>query len=218
MAPADSTRTRRELARVIFSRLVGMIVIMGVVLASALATSYFAPWRYRSRVMMLARAGAGQATVEGRATLRERLSLFVVTQRELVRSDPVLAAALMKFHGVRPRGPRGADGVQPYSPKQVAAAFYKTEGQVQRELILSGQRPDGRAMDEIRPLGIEVGVPLEDFVDDPPPLGRVAQSSGTKEFFEPLLRRLGDFYPLKFKRLRHRRSHLGPQGSAPRRR
>ena len=39
MAPADSTRTRRELVRVIFSRLVGMIVIMVVVLASALATS-----------------------------------------------------------------------------------------------------------------------------------------------------------------------------------
>ncbi len=119
MAPADSTRTRRELARVIFSRLVGMIVILVVVLASALATSYFAPWRYRSRVMMLARAGAGQATLEGRATLRERLSLFVVTQRELVRSDPVLAAALMKFHDESPSGPRGADGVQSYSPKQV---------------------------------------------------------------------------------------------------
>jgi hypothetical protein len=96
-----------------------MIVIMAVVLASALATSYFAPWRYRSKVMMLARAGAGQATLEGRATLRERLSLFVVTQRELIRSDPVLAGALMKFHGERPRGPRDADGVQSYSPTQL---------------------------------------------------------------------------------------------------
>lgn len=119
MAPAESTRTRRELARVIFSRLVGMIVIMVVVLVSALATSYFSPWRYRSRVMMLARAGAGQATMEGRATLRERLSLFVVTQRELIRSDPVLASALMKFDGQTPRGPKDADGVPWYSPRQV---------------------------------------------------------------------------------------------------
>jgi len=45
-----------------------------------------------------------------------------------------------------------------YSPAQVKEAFYRTEGKIQRELILSGARPDGRAMDEVRPLGIEAGV------------------------------------------------------------
>jgi polyribonucleotide nucleotidyltransferase len=45
-----------------------------------------------------------------------------------------------------------------YAPEQVKYAFYKVEGQIQRELILSGRRPDGRRLDEVRPLGIEVGV------------------------------------------------------------
>ncbi|MBI5726051.1 MAG: polyribonucleotide nucleotidyltransferase [Planctomycetes bacterium] len=45
-----------------------------------------------------------------------------------------------------------------YQPEQVKAAFYKAEGKIQRELILSGVRPDGRKNFEVRPLGIEVGV------------------------------------------------------------
>jgi len=50
------------------------------------------------------------------------------------------------------------DFVPAYSKAHVAEAIYKTEGKVQRELILGGTRPDGRAKDEVRPLGIEVGV------------------------------------------------------------
>jgi polyribonucleotide nucleotidyltransferase len=46
----------------------------------------------------------------------------------------------------------------PYTPGQVKEAFYHVEGKIQRKLILGGQRPDGRAMDQVRPLGIEVGV------------------------------------------------------------
>ena len=41
---------------------------------------------------------------------------------------------------------------------QVKEAFYKTEGGIQRELILQSRRPDGRAMDEVRPLEVEVDV------------------------------------------------------------
>ncbi len=43
-----------------------------------------------------------------------------------------------------------------YASADVRKAFYKTEGKVQRELILSGIRPDGRAADEIRKITIEV--------------------------------------------------------------
>jgi polyribonucleotide nucleotidyltransferase len=53
--------------------------------------------------------------------------------------------------------PEGAEKPA-YTPGQVKEAFYKVEGQIQRELILQGKRPDGRGMDEVRPLGIEVGV------------------------------------------------------------
>ncbi len=45
-----------------------------------------------------------------------------------------------------------------YDPADVRKAFYKTEGKIQRELILSGTRPDGRAADEIRKITIEVPV------------------------------------------------------------
>jgi polyribonucleotide nucleotidyltransferase len=45
-----------------------------------------------------------------------------------------------------------------FTADQVKEAFYKTEGKIQRQLILSGTRPDGRARDEVRPLGVEVDV------------------------------------------------------------
>jgi len=45
-----------------------------------------------------------------------------------------------------------------YTEMTVREAFYKTEGKIQRELILNSVRADGRAMDEVRPLQIEVGV------------------------------------------------------------
>ncbi len=120
MTSAESTRTRRELARVIFSRLVGMIVIVAVLLVVVLLAAYLSPWRYRSKSLLMASPGA--SATEDRATLRERLSLFVVTQRELLLSDYVIASALMKLDGAP--APAGAMAVDKkarwYSPKQVS--------------------------------------------------------------------------------------------------
>ena len=45
-----------------------------------------------------------------------------------------------------------------FTAAQVKEALYRTEGKVQRALIMSGTRPDGRKRDEVRPLNIEVGV------------------------------------------------------------
>ena len=45
-----------------------------------------------------------------------------------------------------------------YTTEDVKTAFYKVEGKVQRELILDGVRPDGRPIDQVRPLGMELGV------------------------------------------------------------
>jgi len=53
--------------------------------------------------------------------------------------------------------PEGAEDL-PYASSQVKEAFSKLEGQIQREMILAGARPDGRGVDEVRPLRIEVGV------------------------------------------------------------
>ncbi len=55
--------------------------------------------------------------------------------------------------------PEGTDPEEaPYSEAHIKEAFYKLEGKIQRDLILNGTRLDGRAMDEVRGLGFEVGV------------------------------------------------------------
>ena len=52
-----------------------------------------------------------------------------------------------------------ADVEEPrYAEAQVKEAFYKTEGKIQRELIMRSIRADGRAMDEVRPLTVEIDV------------------------------------------------------------
>jgi len=43
-----------------------------------------------------------------------------------------------------------------FTVAQVKRAFYKTQGKIQRELIMQSIRPDGRAMDEVRPLVMEI--------------------------------------------------------------
>ncbi len=53
--------------------------------------------------------------------------------------------------------PEGAEEAR-YTPRQVQEALYKIEGKIQREMILSGKRLDGRGMEEVRPLSINVGV------------------------------------------------------------
>ena len=45
-----------------------------------------------------------------------------------------------------------------YKPLAVKTALYHLEGEVQRAMILAGTRPDGRKIDQVRPLGMEVGV------------------------------------------------------------
>jgi len=45
-----------------------------------------------------------------------------------------------------------------YKPLHVKAALYHLEGEVQRALILKGIRPDGRKIDQVRPLGMEIGL------------------------------------------------------------
>ena len=45
-----------------------------------------------------------------------------------------------------------------YTPAQVKESLYELEGRIQRELVLQSIRPDGRALDEVRPLSIEAGV------------------------------------------------------------
>ncbi|HDZ21711.1 hypothetical protein LCGC14_0284720 [marine sediment metagenome] len=53
--------------------------------------------------------------------------------------------------------PEGVDEPA-FTSGQVKEAFFRVEGKIQRRMILDGTRPDGRAVDEVRPLDIEVGM------------------------------------------------------------
>ncbi|MHC4561852.1 MAG: polyribonucleotide nucleotidyltransferase [Planctomycetota bacterium] len=46
----------------------------------------------------------------------------------------------------------------PFTLGQVKEAFYKTEGNIQRQLALSGVRLDGRQRDEVRALGVDTDI------------------------------------------------------------
>ncbi len=53
--------------------------------------------------------------------------------------------------------PEGAEEPK-YTPWQVKEAYYYAEGKIQRRLILEGKRPDGRGMDQVRPLSMALSV------------------------------------------------------------
>jgi len=67
------------------------------------------------------------------------------------------ALAALRDEAIAEFCPEGEDEPK-YTTAQVKEAFYKTEGNVQRALILGGVRPDGRSADEVRPLSFEFGV------------------------------------------------------------
>jgi len=50
------------------------------------------------------------------------------------------------------------DETAPYTPDEVKAAFQKLEKEAIRQMILSGKRPDGRGLTDIRPITCEVDV------------------------------------------------------------
>lgn len=145
MASADSTRTRRELARVIFSRLVGMIVIVVVLPVVVVAAAYLSPWRYRSKALLRASPISGLGTEAERATLRERLSLFVVMQRELLLSDRVVAQALMQLDKA-PTDPVAFDGKNFYKDAAVNRFVQANAGRVvSTKRLIRVETPGGAA-------------------------------------------------------------------------
>ena len=98
MAETYTSRTMREVVRIVASRFVGIVLIFVLVAAAAVAMTFLSPKTYRSEVPLLARPGIlGNPLEEQAAILRDKVSLFVITQREIVISDYVLASALMRL-------------------------------------------------------------------------------------------------------------------------
>ena len=116
MALANSKRTLREVMRVLFSHCVGILLILVVVVGGVIIATYMGPWRYRSKIMLLAKPVSVRiSSLESPTTMRDRLSLFIATQRELITSQYVLASALMKMDGIKP-----PEGKQWYTDEQIS--------------------------------------------------------------------------------------------------
>jgi uncharacterized protein involved in exopolysaccharide biosynthesis len=96
MADTYTSRTLRELLRIVASRFLGMVLIFLIIVGAVVAASFYAPKWYRSEVQMMASPTRITNPLAGKATSqREQVSLFVMTQREIILSESVLGAALM---------------------------------------------------------------------------------------------------------------------------
>ncbi|MCD4823924.1 MAG: hypothetical protein K8S55_04910 [Phycisphaerae bacterium] len=98
MADSYTSRTLREIVRIIASRFGGMVIIFAIVVGGVALASFFAPKWYRSEVQLMASPSGVTGPLEGKLTsTKDRISLFVMTQRQIIMSDYVLASALMKL-------------------------------------------------------------------------------------------------------------------------
>ena len=98
MAETYTTRTLREIVRIVASRFLGMLIILVVIVGGVTLASYYSAKWYRSIVQLEASPGQSANPLESRQTgssLASEQSLFVMTQAAIIRSNPVLATALM---------------------------------------------------------------------------------------------------------------------------
>ncbi|KPK80338.1 MAG: hypothetical protein AMJ81_12190, partial [Phycisphaerae bacterium SM23_33] len=104
-----------------------------------------------------------QKTYEPKPLNQELLSLVAAQCGDRIRQAKQIEGKIARNQAVA----EIADGLvaelcpagqeQPrFTEAEVRAAFYKAEGAIQRELILSGLRPDGRTAKQVRPISIEV--------------------------------------------------------------
>ena len=87
-------------------------------------------------------------------TCGERLRQAKQIKAKVERNETVSAIRKELLAEICPEGAAEPE----FTPAQVKAAYYKLEGKIQRELILQSVRPDGRAVDEVRPLDVAVAV------------------------------------------------------------
>ena len=98
MAESYTSRTLREIVRIIASRFWGMLILFTVVVGAVVVASLYSPRWYRSEVQMKAQPTRMTHPVEEVATsMKEQVSLFISTHRRIIRSDYVLASALKKL-------------------------------------------------------------------------------------------------------------------------
>ncbi|MFW6133202.1 MAG: hypothetical protein ACOC8F_04840 [Planctomycetota bacterium] len=116
MADYTTSRTLREITRIIASRFWMMLVIFLIPTAAVWVATAYVPKEYRSEVELMTRpdVSADPLTEQQAASLRERISLFVDTQSEVITSDHVLASAALRLAGA-------AEAPRPFSYRALRA-------------------------------------------------------------------------------------------------
>ena len=117
MAETRSQRTMREIVRIIAGRFLGMVLIFAAILAAAGIATALVPRWYRSEISLMAEPAAVVEPFKGASNLRDDISLYVVTQREIILSDYVIASALLALDG---RDMPGAEAIDA-QPQRLAA-------------------------------------------------------------------------------------------------
>ncbi|HUT61725.1 MAG TPA: hypothetical protein VNA25_28135 [Phycisphaerae bacterium] len=100
MSEQATSRTLREILRTMARRSFGIGVILVVIIAAVWVVTSLSPRWYRSEAQLYARPGQTISPLDRQsAVIGEDVQLFVVTQREIIKSNFVLASALMKLQG-----------------------------------------------------------------------------------------------------------------------
>lgn len=97
MPDGYTSRTLREIMRVLWGRFPGILLILAVTVAAVIVATIFAPRWYRSEAQVVAKHSMIGNSMEQVATAKDDVALFVVTQREMILSDIVLVSALMRM-------------------------------------------------------------------------------------------------------------------------
>jgi uncharacterized protein involved in exopolysaccharide biosynthesis len=97
MSDGYTSRTLREILRVLWGRFPGILLILVIILGAVVLATSLAPRWYRSEALIMAKHTTIGKSLEQASSAREDVSLFVVTQREMILSDFVLVSALMRL-------------------------------------------------------------------------------------------------------------------------
>ncbi len=103
MPEAFSSRTLRELTRVVFSHLLGMILILAILTGGTYMACQKADPIYESSVMIMVKQPKRQTTNVQEVSPDRSLEVFIKTQRELILSDRVLSRTMALLEETRLR-------------------------------------------------------------------------------------------------------------------
>ena len=136
MAETYTSRTLREIVRIVATRFRGMVLLFAAVVAATVATTLLSPKWYRSEVQLLVKPGRPVNPSDNPASVRDEVSLFVGYQRQLITSDYVLVSALLRLEGKPVQAvPAGQnEEAYPWYPDDVIEAYIHQNGKYLRKV------------------------------------------------------------------------------------